>query len=174
MSLFLLILVGKRFQSAKKASILLHNDSYHMSIALSYEIIGYLDMALEELDEAKLHLSAALEICEKKMDLLVDKAGENNNMRDLLMATIQRIVSGLDLLEIRRGEGIENSAMSFDASFIDSISDDYVKYINLSSVMLTSCDTSFNGSQDVSEKHQQTVGAHAQGCRGNKKKSTML
>ncbi|KAL7521280.1 LOW QUALITY PROTEIN: hypothetical protein ACHAWX_005950 [Stephanocyclus meneghinianus] len=159
----------KRFQSAKKASILLHNDTYHMSIALSYDIIGYLDMALEELDEAKLHLSAALEICEKKMDLLVDKAGENNNMRDLLMATIQRIVSGLGLLEIRRSEGIENSAMSFDASFIDSISDDYVKYINLSSVMLTSCDTSFNGSQDVSEKHQQTVGAHAQGFRGNKK-----
>lgn len=113
----------------------MHKDVCQVSTALGYEIIGYLDMALGELDEAKLHLSTAQDICEKKIDLLLDE--ENHDMRDLLAVNIQRIKKVLEIIEIRRGEDCADFVKPFDATIIDRICDDLTKYSSLSSAITT-------------------------------------
>ena len=59
-----------KFRAALKARILLHEDIQHISIAPVHEMIGLVERKLGNYEKSRLHLMAALEICERALEEL--------------------------------------------------------------------------------------------------------
>ena len=54
-----------KFRSSLKASVLLHDDIDHLSLAPVHEMLGVVERSLGQWERSRLHLMAAAEICEK-------------------------------------------------------------------------------------------------------------
>jgi hypothetical protein len=84
-------------------------------------------MKLGALGEAKLHFSAAIEICEK----LLEKGGfDDHELKDMLRASIIRINRGLRSVEVeRKSEGkMKSISRSVSEDIIDGIANDMKRY----------------------------------------------
>ena len=107
---------GHKFRASLRASILLHDDIKHITIASGYEILN-----LGQFDEAKLHFLAVQEICKRHLHMLVDQSEEVSGIRDSLEESIQRIRQNHDLVEFKkRGENADCAGF-VDVTIIDSI-----------------------------------------------------
>ena len=58
-------LARSKFRAALKARVLLHGDVNHLSLSLVHEMLGIVERNLEQWEKSRLHIMAALEICEK-------------------------------------------------------------------------------------------------------------
>ncbi|KAL3777772.1 hypothetical protein HJC23_008889 [Cyclotella cryptica] len=153
-----------KFRSAQKARILLHDDVYHITIAPGYEILGHVNLALGDWEEAKLNLLAAQEICEKNLDLLGSDTGEKQDMKDLLGANIQRIKNWLEIVEVRQSDKSPDFVKSFDVTVVKSISNDMTKYsnLNLSRTLMRNNFIPLERNHEASKKPKKTAGSYEQ------------
>jgi hypothetical protein len=114
-----------------KAFALLHNDTYHISIAPLHEIIGYIDLTLGELDKANNHFSAAQDIYRHQLKFLEDEGHKEQDIEDALAASIVRIQNGLAAVELLKNKDNGNLVNSIDLEIINIISQYMKKYDKL-------------------------------------------
>lgn len=69
-------LARSKFRAALKARILLHEDIQHLSIAPVHEMIGLVERKLGNFEKSRLHLLAALEICEGALSKMASEESE--------------------------------------------------------------------------------------------------
>eukprot|EP00580_Thalassiosira_gravida_P014014 CAMPEP_0201683380 /NCGR_PEP_ID=MMETSP0494-20130426/52097_1 /ASSEMBLY_ACC=CAM_ASM_000839 /TAXON_ID=420259 /ORGANISM="Thalassiosira gravida, Strain GMp14c1" /LENGTH=1049 /DNA_ID=CAMNT_0048167155 /DNA_START=374 /DNA_END=3521 /DNA_ORIENTATION=+ len=66
-----------KFRASLKTHLLLYGDMHHLRISPVHEMIGRVEGELGQFEKSKLHLLAALEICEKALEKLEAEEEEN-------------------------------------------------------------------------------------------------